>query len=77
VRLWVFFFFWGLFWGWGLGFGRRGTTVFFSPVLLQLRLLAFVVAERLVRRWMRDEVCGGVCRAEARTYEGICGMGIS
>jgi hypothetical protein len=71
------FFFWGSFWGWGLGFGRRGTTVFFSPVLVQLRLLAFVVAERLVRGWMHDEVCGGVCRGEARIYEGICGMGIS
>jgi hypothetical protein len=36
-----------------------------------------VVAERLVRGWMRDEVCGGVYKGEARMYEGICGMGIS
>jgi hypothetical protein len=54
--------------------GLDGGARLFSSV--QLRLVAFVVAERLVRGWMRDEVCGGVCRGEARMCEGIGGVGI-
>jgi hypothetical protein len=68
------FFFLGFVFGLGFGFWTEGHDCFLQSCGCAIEVM---VAERLVRGWMRDEVCGGVCRGEARICEGICGVGIS